>query len=56
MAKQVILAVAGSGKTYHICHSINLQEKNLILAYTHENLRNIRKELVDANGGRYGKF
>lgn len=53
MAKQVILAVAGSGKTYHICHSINLQEKNLILAYTHENLRNIRKELVDANGGRF---
>ena len=53
MAKQVILAVAGSGKTYHICHSINLQEKNLILAYTHENLRNIRKELVDANGGHF---
>lgn len=53
MAKQVILAVAGSGKTYHICHSINLQEKNLILAYTHENLRNIRKELVEANGGHF---
>lgn len=53
MAKQVILAVAGSGKTYHICHSINMREKNLILAYTHENLRNIRKELVDANGGSF---
>lgn len=53
MAKQVILAVAGSGKTYHICHSINLQEKNLILAYTHENLRNIRKELIDANDGHF---
>ena len=53
MANQVILAVAGSGKTYHICHSVNMQEKNLILAFTHENLRNIRRELIDANGGRF---
>ena len=53
MAKTVILAVAGSGKTYHICHSIDLTKKNLILAFTHENLRNIRRELCDANGGKF---
>ena len=47
------MAVAGSGKTYHICHSLNLAKKNLILAFTHENLRNIRRELCDANGGKF---
>ena len=50
MAKQIILAVAGSGKTYHICNSINDKQKNLILAYTNENIRNIKRELIDAYG------
>ncbi len=50
MDKQVILAVAGAGKTYHICHSIDPQKRNLILAYTHENIHNIKKELIDAHG------
>ncbi len=50
MVKKVILAVAGAGKTYHICHKIDPSKKNLILAYTHENLRNIRKELCAAYG------
>lgn len=50
MAKQVILAVAGAGKTYHICHNIDASKKNLILAYTHENIKNIRKELISAFG------
>lgn len=49
MAKQVILAVAGAGKTYHICHAIDPAKKNLILAYTHENIHNIQKELCDAH-------
>lgn len=48
MAKQVILAVAGAGKTYHICHDINPKKRNLILAFTHENIHNIQKELCDA--------
>lgn len=51
MAKKVILAVAGAGKTYHICHKIDPTKKNLILAYTHENIHNIQKELCDAHGG-----
>lgn len=50
MAKQVILAVAGAGKTYHICHMIDPLKKNLILAYTHENINNIKRELTDAYG------
>ncbi len=50
MAKKVILAVAGAGKTYHICHNIDKDKKNLILAYTHENIKNIRKELFCAFG------
>lgn len=50
MAKKVMLAVAGAGKTYHICHAIDPTKKNLILAYTHENIHNIQKELCDAHG------
>ncbi len=50
MAKRVILALAGAGKTYHICHNINKNKKNLILAYTHENIKNIRNELFNAFG------
>lgn len=50
--KLVILAVAGAGKTYHICHSIDPKKRNLILAYTHENIHNIIRELMDANKGQ----
>lgn len=50
MAKKVILAVAGAGKTYHICHEIDPTKRNLILAFTHENIHNIQKELCDAHG------
>lgn len=50
MAKKVILAVAGAGKTYHICHKIDPTKRNLILAFTHENIHNIQKELCNAYG------
>ena len=50
MAKRVILAVAGAGKTYHICHSIDPNKKNLILGFTHENIHNIMDEFIDAYG------
>lgn len=50
MAERVILAVAGAGKTYHICHEIDPTKRNLILAFTHENIFNIQKELCDAHG------
>ena len=50
MDKRVMLAVAGAGKTYYICHVIDKEKRNLILAYTHENINNIVKELIDAHG------
>lgn len=40
-----MLAVAGAGKTYTLCNSIDINEKNLILAYTNENVHNITNEL-----------
>ncbi len=51
MGKKIILAVAGAGKTYYICHNIDPNKKNLILAFTHENIKNIRKELCDCFHG-----
>jgi DNA helicase-2/ATP-dependent DNA helicase PcrA len=51
MDKRIILAVAGAGKTYHITHEINPCERNLILAFTNENINNIKRELVSAFGG-----
>lgn len=45
-----MLAVAGAGKTHYICHSIQPDKKNLILAYTRENIRNIKRELIAAHG------
>lgn len=50
MAKRVILAVAGAGKTYHICHKIQPEKRNLIVAFTHANIKNIQKELLSAYG------
>jgi len=50
MAKRVMLAVAGAGKTFHICRTIQPEKKNLILAYTHANIGNIKRELMKAYG------
>lgn len=50
MAKRVILAVAGAGKTYHICHEIQPDKRNLIVAFTHANIKNIQSELIKAYG------
>lgn len=50
MDKKVVLAVAGAGKTYHICHSLDLEKRNLILAFTHENVGNLAKELKKIYG------
>lgn len=50
MDKRVMLAVAGAGKTYTLCKSIDINQKNLILAYTNENVHNITGELVKIHG------
>mgnify|MGYP004466663615 CR=1 FL=1 len=50
MGKRVILAVAGSGKTYHICRQLDPTKKNLILAFTHANIYNIMAEITKRFG------
>ena len=50
MGKRVILAVAGAGKTYRICENIDLNGSNLIIAYTHENVKNIINGIKDFYG------
>ena len=51
MAKRLILAVAGAGKTRTICRQLNPGTKNLLLAFTHENIKNFHRELEGAFGG-----
>ncbi|MGI6758707.1 MAG: AAA family ATPase [Bacilli bacterium] len=50
MDKRVILAVAGAGKTYKICNHLDENKSNLIIAFTHRNVRNIIEELVKRFG------
>ncbi len=44
MDKRLILAKAGSGKTYHICNSLDEKQRNIIISYTNNNVNNIEKE------------
>jgi DNA helicase-2/ATP-dependent DNA helicase PcrA len=50
MAKQLILAVAGSGKTTRILDTIDDQKRSLVVTYTHENHRNLEAGLVEKFG------
>ena len=45
MDKRVILAVAGAGKTYTLCKNVDDNKRNIILAFTNQNIKNIVKEL-----------
>lgn len=51
MDKSIILAKAGAGKTFYICKDVKKSNRNLILAYTNQNIKNIKKELEDSNEG-----
>ena len=51
MAKKIIFAVAGAGKTFTICKILDTNKRNLILTYTNENVSNIVKEL-----NKHGKY
>lgn len=50
MDKRVILAVAGSGKTYTLCSEIDINKRNLIIAYTNQNIKNIYNTLIKKFG------
>lgn len=45
MDKRVVLAVAGAGKTYTLCKNVDENKRNIILAFTNQNIKNIIKEL-----------
>ncbi|RTZ03129.1 AAA family ATPase [Flavobacterium sp. GSP6] len=50
MDKRVILAVAGSGKTYHIVEQLNETKRFLIITYTISNTENLRNEIINKFG------
>lgn len=52
MDKRVIMATAGSGKTYYLCHEFDSSKRNIIIAYTHQNIKNILNEILK----RFGKI
>lgn len=48
--KIVYLAVAGAGKTYSICHNLDLTKRSLILSFTNENILNLSREVINNFG------
>ena len=46
----IMLAAAGSGKTYHIANRLNPNEKNLVITYTKQNVANLKKEIILVHG------
>lgn len=50
MDKRVIFAVAGSGKTSHIIDSLNEGSRTLIITYTDNNFKSLKKRISDKFG------
>ncbi len=50
MDNQIILAVAGAGKTTYIVEKLTLIEKALIVTYTNNNYENLRKSILEKFG------
>lgn len=50
MDKRIILAVAGSGKTYHIVEQLNETQRFLIITYTNGNTNNLRSTIIKKFG------
>lgn len=46
MGNQLILAVAGSGKTTHIVNKLDLEKRSLVITYTNNNFRNLRDSIL----------
>lgn len=51
MDKQIVLAVAGSGKTFHIANDFDVNERVILISFTNSNVDNIRKEVRKRFGG-----
>ena len=50
MDKELILAVAGSGKTSLIVSRLNLEERFLLITYTINNTKNLRRSIIEKFG------
>ncbi len=50
MDKQVILSVAGSGKTSFIINNLDINSKAIIISYTIANTENIKSRVIDKFG------
>lgn len=50
MDKRLILAVAGSGKTYHIVQKLNEEERFLLITYTINGTANLKREVINKFG------
>ena len=50
MDKRIILAVAGSGKTYHLVEQLDYTRKFLIITYTNGNANNLRNAIIKRFG------
>lgn len=46
MDKRIILAAAGSGKTYHITNNFEDHQRIILISFTNGNVSNIKKELL----------
>lgn len=44
MDKRIIFAVAGAGKTTTIINKLSLEEDSLIITYTENNFKNLKKK------------
>lgn len=50
MDKRITHSVAGSGKTTRIVNSIDQNSRTLVLTYTHANLENIKRKIIEKFG------
>ena len=50
MDKRIIFAVAGAGKTTTIINKLSLEENSLIITYTENNFKNLKKKVIDKFG------
>lgn len=42
----IVLATAGSGKTYYIAQQLDPNKKNLVITFTNQNVKNLEKEII----------
>lgn len=46
----IMLAAAGSGKTYYIANHLDPFKKNLIITFTNQNVKNLEREIIKKHG------